>query len=72
MAARTQKFNKAISRLEEIVQALEHNEEDLEHLLVLFEEGTKLLKNCKKQLQSFENKLEILNKDESANSTESE
>ncbi len=71
MAAKTIKFDKAIIRLEEIVQALENNEEDLEHLLVLFEEGSKLLKNCKKQLQSFENKLEILNEKESASLPES-
>jgi exodeoxyribonuclease VII small subunit len=71
MAAKTIKFDKAIIRLEEIVQALENNEEDLEHLLILFEEGSKLLKNCKKQLQSFENKLEILNEKESASLPES-
>lgn len=58
------KFDKAIDRLEEIVHTLEYNEEDLEQLLVLFEEGTKLLKTCKKQLSDFENKLEILANDE--------
>jgi exodeoxyribonuclease VII small subunit len=64
MATKPIKFDKAISRLEEIVYLLEHNEEDLEQLLVLYEEGAKLLKTCKKQLTTFENKLEILAKNE--------
>lgn len=69
---KTIKFDKALSRLEEIVQDLEQNEEDLEQLLVLFEEGTKLLKSCKKQLTQFENKLEILSKEETETVSETE
>jgi exodeoxyribonuclease VII small subunit len=61
---KTIKFDKALTRLEEIVENLEQNEEDLEKLLALFEEGTKLLKTCKKQLNQFENKLQILSEED--------
>ncbi len=40
------KYEEAVKRLEEIVEILEKNEVPLDEALSLFEEGTKLSKNC--------------------------
>ncbi len=57
-------FEEALSRLEEIVQALEDGDADLDRTLSLFEEGVKLSKLCHKRLESAEKKIEILVKKE--------
>ncbi len=44
-------YEKAISRLEEIVSALEKNDVTLDESLKLFEEGTKLTAFCADQLK---------------------
>ena len=57
-------FEEALSRLEEIVQALEDGDAELDRTLSLFEEGVKLSKLCHKRLESAEKKIEILVKKE--------
>jgi exodeoxyribonuclease VII small subunit len=54
-------FEEALSRLEEITQALESGDTSLDDSLKLFEEGIKLSRMCEKKLLSAEKKLEILN-----------
>ena len=49
-------FEKAMKRLEEIVNALENNTVSLDDSLKLFEEGIKLTKYCENELKSIENK----------------
>lgn len=49
-------FEKAMKRLEEIVNALENNTVSLDDSLKLFEEGIKLTKYCENELKNIENK----------------
>ena len=50
-------FEKAISRLEEIVAQMEQGNLPLDKALQLFEEGTALVKSCAKQLDEAELKV---------------
>ena len=55
MAAKKEKsFEENISRLEEIVSMLERGDAQLNDSLALFEEGTKLIAACSKQLDQAE------------------
>jgi exodeoxyribonuclease VII small subunit len=62
--AKTDNFEGALKRLEEIVRELENGEIGLEAALELFEEGTKLSKLCAKKLSNVEKRVEILRKNE--------
>jgi len=53
-------FEQAMIRLSEIIESLERNEKDLESSIQLFEEGLTLVKQCDKQLKSFETKVSEL------------
>ncbi len=57
------KFEKALERLENIVNQLEQGELSLDESLKIFEEGVKLSKTCLKMLDDAERKVEILVKD---------
>ena len=52
-----QSFEEMLKRLEEIVRALDNVETPLETSLKLFEEGTKLISACSKQLDQAEQKV---------------
>lgn len=54
MAAKKVTFEQQIARLEEIVSALEQGDVQLADSLALFEEGTKLIAACTKQLDQAE------------------
>ena len=54
MAAKKVTFEQRIARLEEIVSALEEGDVQLADSLALFEEGTKLIAECGKQLDQAE------------------
>ena len=55
-------FKQSMSRLEEIIAALEKNEIELEDAIALFEEGLQLVNSCDSQLKNFENLVqELLN-----------
>ena len=55
-------FKQSMSRLEEIIAALEKNEIELEDVIALFEEGLQLVNSCDSQLKNFENRVqELLN-----------
>ena len=54
MAAKKLTFEQQIARLEEIVSALEQGNVQLADSLALFEEGTKLIAACTKQLDQAE------------------
>ena len=47
-------FEQAMKRLEEIVTQLEAGEAPLDKSMALFEEGTKLIASCSKQLDQAE------------------
>lgn len=57
-------FEAALSRLEEIVHALDGGEAPLDESLSLFEEGVKLVKLCSGKLDAAEQKVKILTKGE--------
>ena len=50
-------FEEALARLEEIVSMLERGDAQLADSLALFEEGTKLISACSKQLDQAEQKV---------------
>ena len=55
-------FKQSMSRLEEIIAALEKNEIELEDAIALFEDGLPLVNSCDSQLKNFENRVqELLN-----------
>ncbi|MEK9146902.1 MAG: exodeoxyribonuclease VII small subunit [Patescibacteria group bacterium] len=64
-------FNKALARLEEIVDKLEDPNLDLEEGLKLLEEGVKLHKLCKSKLMETNAKITTILKENNENSQES-
>ena len=57
-------FEKALERLECIVEMLENGENPLEKSLELFEEGVSLVKLCNEKLEKVEGAVKVLiNKD---------
>lgn len=58
------KFEDALKKLGEIVDALESGELSLEKSLKLFEEGVRLSRHCNKMLNKAEKKVEILMRNE--------
>ncbi len=54
------KFEKALERLEEIVEALEGGNMPLDEALKKYEEGVKLSRLCVKKLEQAETKVELL------------
>ena len=53
-------FEEALSRLEEIVRALESGQSKLEDSLALYEEGIRLSRACNEKLDSAEQKIKVL------------
>ncbi|MFY9752990.1 MAG: exodeoxyribonuclease VII small subunit [Candidatus Acidiferrales bacterium] len=53
-------FEKGLGRLEEVVKRLESADLSLDEAMKLFEEGVKLSRDCQKQLEEAEGKVEIL------------
>ena len=58
------RFEKAIQRLEKIVDDLEKGEMDIDKSLEIFEEGIKMSRVCSKKLNEAEAKIEKLTKDQ--------
>jgi exodeoxyribonuclease VII small subunit len=67
MAQKTQNiepsFEKAMERLEAIVEEMESGKMPLEDLLVRYEEGMKLVKVCQDRLTRAEEKIEVITRD---------
>ncbi len=70
MAENKMTFESALGRLEEIVRAMESGSAALDSSLALFEEGIGLVKFCTKALDTAEQKVKILQKDENGEMTE--
>ena len=58
------KFEKAVQRLEKIVDDLEKGELDIDKSLEMFEEGIKMSRICSKKLNEAEAKIEKFNRHE--------
>lgn len=56
-------YERAVKRLEEIVDLLEKNEAPLDESMKLFEEGTKLAAFCNDKLMNAKQKITEINKD---------
>ena len=70
MAENKMTFEAALARLEEIVRAMESGSAALDSSLSLFEEGIGLVKFCTKALDTAEQKVKILQKDENGEMAE--
>lgn len=57
---KSQNFEKALARLEEIAAEMESGELGLEKMVAAFEEGQKLVKLCSTKLNEVEKKIEQL------------
>jgi len=64
-----EKFEDLLSRLEQIVSDMENAELPLEKLLASYEEGMRLVKACGDRLTDAEQKIEILSRAVSAETT---
>ena len=56
----TVNFEEALTRLDEIVKALESGSSDLDASLALFEEGIKLVRLCSARLDDAEQRVKVL------------
>ena len=56
------KFEKALERLEKIVEGLEAGDLPLEEALKLYEEGVRLSRLCSEKLGQAEKKIQVLTK----------
>ena len=65
-------FEAAMTRLEEIVRALEGGNAPLDTSLALFEEGVSLVKFCNQKLDAAEQKVKILQRGEDGTLTETD
>lgn len=65
-------FEEAISRLEEIVRTLESGNAPLDVSLGLFEEGVSLVKLCNRRLDSAEQKVKLLARNENGEMVETD
>jgi len=63
------KFEDCLTRLEQIVSALEAGNLPLEESLKVFEEGISLARHCARYLDDAERRIEILVKDEGGHTT---
>jgi exodeoxyribonuclease VII small subunit len=61
-AAKKPEFERSLARLEEIVRKLENTNLSLDEAMKLFEEGVVLSRDCQKQLEQAEGRVEILMK----------
>ena len=55
-------LKKTFLELENILNQLESSDIDIDEMVLLYEKGMKLTKNCKKKLDQAEQKITILNK----------
>jgi exodeoxyribonuclease VII small subunit len=56
-------FSGDMERIQEIIDEFEGNDPDMESSLALFEEGVRLIKNCREYLENAKRKVTILSSD---------
>ncbi len=56
-------FEEALARLDEIVSEMDSGKAELDRLLSLFEEGTALVRQCRKELDLAERKIKLVTED---------
>ena len=65
-----QNFEKALARLETLVEEMESGALDLDKMMSHFEEGSQLVKFCNQKLNEVEKKIELLVKKGDSTATE--
>ena len=72
MEKNTQSFEDALNELEGLVEKMESGEMGLEEMVVAFEKGQALVKNCTDRLNEVERRIEVIKKnaDGAASTTE--
>ncbi len=58
--AKKPEFERSLARLEEVVRRLENANLSLDEAMKLFEEGVELSRDCQKQLEQAEGRVEVL------------
>ena len=71
-AAKKQAFEQSLARLEEIVRRMESANLPLDEAMKLFEEGMQLSRDCQKQLEQAEARVEKITLDAAGKPTGSE
>ena len=69
MAKQKITFEQALGRLEEIVQQIESGKTGLEESIARYEQGIKLIKQCRTILDAAEKKIQLLAKSEAGELT---
>ena len=59
-------LQKVFQELDEILNKLESSDLDIDEMVKLYEEGMNLTKECKLKIKEAEQKIQIINKDNSA------
>lgn len=62
-----EKFEDKLKKLEELVSSLDKEDLSLDESIEIFEKGIKLSKDCSKELENAEKKINILLSDENGN-----
>lgn len=62
--AKKMTLEQSLARLDEIAAALEDEQLPLEQSLALYEEGTRLIRQCSRQLEDAKLRVETLEKEE--------
>ena len=57
------KFEKALQRLEEILEEIETKDLDVDKLVNLFEEGNNIANKCRKDLSQAQSKMKLIMKE---------
>jgi len=57
------KFEKALQRLEEILEEIETKDLDVDKLVNLFEEGNNIANKCRKDLSQAKSKMKLIMKE---------
>lgn len=62
MAEKKKKFEEAMAELQKLTSEMERGELSLDEMIVHFEKGQKLIKQCSEELNKIEKKIEIITK----------
>ncbi len=60
---KTLSFEESLARLESLIQSMEEGDVPLEKLVLAYEQGSQLLKNCENHLKSAELKISQIKED---------
>ncbi len=65
MASKNITYEKAIEELNDIIAQIEESNLPLDKMITLYEKGNELIKYCEKELKKFEEKINVINRNNS-------